>query len=155
MRTFIFHRNHLNTEKGRSLGVTYVILSLKLKMNWKNIWYQISTPRFVVVIAVRKSFANFTGKHLCWSKKRLPCRCFLVKFLKLLRTSFLWNTFRLLLLFFEYVIIYDTKGTGFLSSSRIELKGFCSKIASCLLFKFKIILVFLDPFLPNVSIWSP
>ena len=34
---------------------------------------------------VLKNFANFTGKHLCWSlqqKKRLQHRCFPVKFLR-------------------------------------------------------------------------
>ena len=44
---------------------------------------------------VFKNFANFTGKHLCWSllqacnfiKKRLQHWCFPVKFAKFLRTS--------------------------------------------------------------------
>ena len=54
--------------------------------------------------AVLKSFANFTGKHLCWSlvfnkvaglrpitllKKGLQYRCFSVNFVKFLRTPFL------------------------------------------------------------------
>ena len=57
-------------------------------------------------IGVLKSFANFTGKHLCWIsfnkvvglkawnciKKRLQHRCFPVKFAKFLRTRFLQNT---------------------------------------------------------------
>ena len=45
---------------------------------------------------VLKSFANFTGKHLCCSlhvykviKKRLQHRCFLVKFAKFLREAIL------------------------------------------------------------------
>ena len=40
-------------------------------------------------IGVLKHFANFTGKHLCWSlffKKRLWHRCFPVNFAKFLRT---------------------------------------------------------------------
>ena len=47
-------------------------------------------------ISALKSFANFTGKHLCWSlcwrlkacnfiKKRILHRCFLMKFVKCLR----------------------------------------------------------------------
>ena len=48
---------------------------------------------------VLKKFANFTGKHLCWSikkriqsiKKRLQYRCFPVKFAKFLRTLILKN----------------------------------------------------------------
>ena len=49
-------------------------------------------------IGVLKNFANFTGKHLCWSlfwnfiKNRLQHRCFPVKFAKFLRTPFLQNT---------------------------------------------------------------
>ena len=46
-------------------------------------------------IGVLKNFANFTGKNLCWSlfliKGHLH-RCFSVKFLKFLRTTFLQNT---------------------------------------------------------------
>ena len=56
---------------------------------------------------ILKSFAKFTGKHLCWSlflknlrveglqlyqKKRLQQRYFPVKFAKILRTPFLQNT---------------------------------------------------------------
>ena len=44
--------------------------------------------------AVLINFANFTGKHQCWSLfliKRLQHRCFSVKFAKLLRTHFLKN----------------------------------------------------------------
>ena len=50
---------------------------------------------------ILKTFANFTGKHLCWNvlihsvknfvKKRLQHRCFPVKFAKLLRTPILKN----------------------------------------------------------------
>ena len=48
-------------------------------------------------IVVLKNFANFTGKHQCWSlslqacnfvKKRLQHRCYVVKFAKFLITIF-------------------------------------------------------------------
>ena len=46
-----------------------------------------------------KTFANFTGKNLCWSlllikfiKKRLQYSCFLVKFAKYFITPFLKKT---------------------------------------------------------------
>ena len=56
---------------------------------------------------VLKNFANFTGKHLCWSllqacnfiKKRLQHWCFPVKFAKFLRTSILKKIYERLLLF--------------------------------------------------------
>ena len=49
-------------------------------------------------IDVLKDFANFTGKHQCWSlacnfiKKRLQHRCFPVKFANFLRTPFFYRT---------------------------------------------------------------
>ena len=46
-------------------------------------------------IGVLKNLANFTGKNLCWSLFLLKGhlhRCFPVKFLKFLRTTFLQNT---------------------------------------------------------------
>ena len=54
-------------------------------------------------ISVIKSFANFTGKHLCWSflltkfltnfiKKTLQHRRFAVKLAKFLRTPFFYRT---------------------------------------------------------------
>ena len=66
-------------------------------------------------IGFLKSFANFTGKHLCWSlflknlqaeglqlhKKRLQHSCFLAEFAKFLRTTFLKeHLWRVLLHFF-------------------------------------------------------
>ena len=78
--------------------------------------YRSSHRRYSIKKGVLKSFAKFTGKHLCQglffnevvglrpatlSKKRLWHRCFLVNFAKFLRTSFLQNTpGRLLLLLF-------------------------------------------------------
>ena len=70
---------------------------------------------------VFENFANFTGKHLCWSlfftklqvfrpatllKKRLLHRCFPVKFEKFLRTPVLKNICERLLLCIDYFIIY-------------------------------------------------
>ena len=65
-------------------------------------------------IGVLKSFAIFTGKHLCWSllfnkvaglrpavllkKKRLQHRCFLANMEKFLRTAFFKEQLRWLLL---------------------------------------------------------
>ena len=57
-----------------------------------------------------KNFANFTGKHLCWSdflikfvknfvKKRLQHRFFTVKFAKFLRTPILKKIYKRLLLY--------------------------------------------------------
>ena len=58
-------------------------------------------------VSVLKSFANFTGKHLCWGlflknlqaeglqlfiEKSLQHKCFPLKFVKFLRTPFLQNT---------------------------------------------------------------
>ena len=54
-----------------------------------------------------RNFANFSGKHLCWSlflrasnfiKKRLQHRCFPAKFAKFLKTSILKNIWERLLL---------------------------------------------------------
>ena len=64
-------------------------------------------------VGILKSFANFTGKHLCWSlflknlqaeglqlhKKRLQRRCFPVNFAKFFRTPFLTEHLRWLLLY--------------------------------------------------------
>ena len=55
---------------------------------------------FLKKVALKK-FANFSGKHLCWNlfliklqgfRPEIQHRCFPVKFTKLLRTSFLYNT---------------------------------------------------------------
>ena len=54
-----------------------------------------------------QNFANFTGKHRCWSltqacnfiKKKLQQWCFPVKFAKVLRTSIFKNNCERLLLF--------------------------------------------------------
>ena len=79
------------------------------------------------------SFANFTGKHLCWSllftklqafriatllKKRPLHRCFPVKFEKFWRTPILKTAGRLLLCI-DYFIIY-----WFLQSSTVHVFHF-------------------------------
>ena len=88
-------------------------------------------------IGVLKIFANFKGKHLCWSPfliklhgwkglqlywKETPHRCFLVKFAKFLRTHFSTEHLRWLLLkskkFFNFMrfslwlcsFLFDTRG---------------------------------------------
>ena len=77
-------------------------------------------------IDVRKNFASFLGKHLCWSlflknfilerdfiKKRLQHRCFPMKFVKLIRTPFFTKHLWWLLLFnfinFLYSAVNDAK----------------------------------------------
>ena len=77
---------------------------------WENIAIlsQFLTRRCSVKKGVLSNFAKFTGKHLCQSlyfnkvaallKKKLWHRCFPVNFAKFLRTRFLQNTSRRLLL---------------------------------------------------------
>ena len=62
------------------------------------------SPRGVLQKGVLRNFAKFTGKHLCLRpaallKMRLWHRCFPVNFVKFLRTPFLQNTSRRLLLY--------------------------------------------------------
>ena len=60
-----------------------------------------SLSQIFLKIGVLKSFANFTGKHQCWSLfvvKRLQHRCFSVKFSKFLRILFFTEHLRWLLL---------------------------------------------------------
>ena len=89
-----------------------------------------SDGRRSVKKGVFKSFAKFSGKHLCWSlfftkvvglspetllKKRLQRRCFPVNFSKFSRPPFLHNTSRhyLLLSYCKHVFmrIYDQQQT--------------------------------------------
>ena len=66
-----------------------------------------SSHRCSVKKGILKNFANFTGKHKCWSllqarnfiKKKLQHWCFPVKFAKILRTSILKNICERLILF--------------------------------------------------------
>ena len=69
--------------------------------------FRSSHRRCSVKKGIPKNFANFTGKHLCWSllqacnfnKKRLQHWCFPVKLSKFLRTSILKNICERLILF--------------------------------------------------------
>ena len=82
-------------------------------------WFRSSRSEVYCKKGVLKNFAKFTGKHLSQSlflnkvaglrpatllKKRLWHRCFLVNFTKFLRTTFLTEHFRWLLL-----LIYSLK----------------------------------------------
>ena len=75
-----------------------------------------SHRRCSVKKAVLKEFANFTGKHRCWSlfliklqanfiKKRLQHRCFPVKFAKFLKTPVSKNIWEQLLLHCQRLIL--------------------------------------------------
>ena len=76
---------------------------------------------------VRKTFAIFTGKHICWSlfsiklqanfiKKRLQHRCFPMNIAKSLRTPFLKNILQTallrvnLLIYFKPVVFFFNHG---------------------------------------------
>ena len=59
------------------------------------IWLLLIESQMFFKIDVLKNFANFTGKHQCWSlflvnfiKKRLQHKCFPVKYANFLRTTF-------------------------------------------------------------------
>ena len=98
-----------------------------------------SQRKFSVEKGFLKNFANFTGKHLCWSvflkvrknfvKKILQHRCFSVKLAKFLRTPTLKNICQRLLLYMRQVAVQcwfqtlfsvlfynDKKGTNLLRS---------------------------------------
>ena len=78
-----------------------------------------SHQRRSIITGVLENFAKFTGKHVCQSlffnkvagprlgtliKKRLWHKCFLVNFAKCLRTSFLTEKLRWLLLSMVYIL---------------------------------------------------
>ena len=96
-----------------------------------------SSHRRCSIKDVLKNFTKFTGRHLCQSpffnkvaglrpvtllKKRLQRRCFPVNFVKFLRTPFLQNTSRRLLLYFHESFFF-LRPT--IRSSRPEM--FCKK----------------------------
>ena len=60
--------------------------------------YRSSRPEVFYEKGVLRNFTKFTGKHLCQRKKRLWHRCFRVNFAKFLRTPFLTEHLRWLLL---------------------------------------------------------
>ena len=88
------------------------------KTVWLTKWsqrgiYSSSRSQMLFGVGILKNFANFTGKHLCWSpfliklqawnfiKKRLQHRCFPAKFAKFLRTAFFKENLRWL---FQYLV---------------------------------------------------
>ena len=84
--------------------------------------YRSSHLQMLFIIDLLKSFTIFLGKYLCWNlfltkfvKRRLQHRCFLVNFVKFLRTSFFIEHLQWLLLH-----LFLTCG-----SSRLEV--FCKK----------------------------
>ena len=90
---------------------------LNFFVNWASnvVYIRSSHRRYSVRKGVLRNFAKFTGKHLCQS---LWLRCFVVKFVKFLRTPFSQNTpGRLLLLGVAYYI----KGSSYLKSYQCDL----------------------------------
>ena len=83
-----------------------------------------------------KNFTKFSGRHLCWSlffnkvsgmrsttllKERLQQRCFPVNFVKFLRTPFLQNTSRQLLLFVINLTVSYSKKVLYIYSNLLLL----------------------------------
>ena len=76
-----------------------------MRIIWLIPWIEAAICRYYFKMSVRKNFANFTGKYLCWSfflnkviKKKLQHRRFPVKFVKCLKTPFfIEHLWRLLL----------------------------------------------------------
>ena len=89
-----------------------------------------------------KSFANFTGKHLCWSlflknlqaeglqlhKKRLRYVCFPVKLAKFLRTPFLTEHLQWLLLHLQWLRLYFFKEVQFNESHLTAISQHCYEV---------------------------
>ena len=83
-----------------------------------------------------KNFIKFFWKHLYWSlfnkvsdlrpttllKKRLQERCFQVNFVKLLRTTFLWNTFQQQLLLVIHLTVSFCKEVLYIISNLLLLE---------------------------------
>ena len=88
------------------------VLNTPVESSFRNSLWQ------VFFKTVLKGFANFTGKHLCWSlfsiklqacrpatfEKRFQHRCFPVKFAKFSKTIFLQTTLRWLFCYFSKVL---------------------------------------------------
>ena len=103
----LFHRT-LITSYFRPVNIAKFLRTAFLKNTSRS-----SRLQMFFKIGVLRSVANFTGKHLCSSlflknfqagglqlhKKRLQHSCFPVKFAKFLRTSFLTEHIRWLLLY--------------------------------------------------------
>ena len=92
-----------------------------------------SYPRCTVQKVVLKNFANFTGKHQCWSlfliklqgwnfiKKKFRRSCFPVRLAKFLRKPFFKNICEWLLLYLHFIfsVTFMEVKTGFI--------GFCQR----------------------------
>ena len=102
-----------------------------------NLSYRISHQRCSLKKVFLKNFIKFSGKHLCWSlffnkvsgmrpatlfKKRLQQRCFPVNFVKFLRTPFLQNTSRQLLLFVINLTVSFCKKVLYIYSNLLLLE---------------------------------
>ena len=96
-----------------SRDVCYCMLFLMVVLFLELMKFGSSRPEVFCKKGVLRNFAKFIGKHLCQSlffnqvaglrpatllKKRLWCRCFSVNFAKFLRTPFLTEHIRWLLL---------------------------------------------------------
>ena len=84
--------------------------------------YRSSRSQVFFKIGVLKYFADFKGKHLCWSpfltkfltnfiKKTLQCRCFPVKFTKFFRRPFSTEHLWWLLLHVMLSVVYKATST--------------------------------------------
>ena len=102
-----------------------------------NLSYRSSHQRCSFKKVFLKNFTKFSGKHLCWSlffnkvsgmrpatllKKRLQQSCFPVNFVKFLRTPFLQNTSRQLLLFPIHLTISFCENFLYIYSNLLLLK---------------------------------
>ena len=116
------------------------VVNLKKKYRSSHPRCRSSHWRCSVRKGVLKNFANFTGKHLCWSlilwsckpsackffKKRLQHKCFPVKFPKLLRIPILRNICKRLLLevLYKKVVL---KNFAILTEWKKPVIGVCEK----------------------------
>ena len=127
VKTHHFHSsiNHQEQHFHRTLITSYfcpVNIAKFLRTAFLQRTFRSSRLQMFFKIGVLKSFANFTGKYLCRSlflknlqaedlqlhKKRLQHSCFLVKFSKFLRTPFLTEHLRWLLLYFFKKVLFNS-----------------------------------------------
>ena len=88
-----------NSKKWKHILHLTAIVNTLITKNFDLTFNVVPQIEAVVRICSSQNFSNFTGKHLCWSlflihfsEKRLQHRCFAVKYVKILRASFLKNT---------------------------------------------------------------
>ena len=102
---------------------------------------------------VLKNFTYFTGKHLCWKRlracnfitKRLRHKCFLVKFVKFLKTTILKNICVRLPLTFHLQPLLGVGAPNVSANNEIKMNSFIINLFSSLLFQvslFKLILLY-------------